>query len=505
MKRRELMIGTAAAATLGGRAALAQKSADTLRMVNWTQIADINPYYNQIRDGIVMSVHGWDALVYRDPDSFAIKPLLAQSWKNVDDTTIEVVLRQGVKFHDGSPFTADDVVFTYNNVLTDKRVSVPSNYSWLAGAEKKDDFTVHVKLKRVFPAAIEYVAMVLPILPKAYFEKVGPDGYSKAPVGAGPYRITKVDTPGQFEFERFEDYYADSPKPKPAIKRLVVREVTDATTALNELLGGRADWTWNFNPDNFDNVARMPNLTAVRGGAMRVFYMGFDVAGRSGAGNPMTKVKVRQAIAHAINRADMAKNLMQGDSKVLDAPCYPTQFGCDVSAAVRYDYNPAKAKQLLAEAGYPDGFETELVTFVPPQYGVAAQGYLAAVGIKAKVSQLQVQAVIQRIIEGNVPLVISNWGSYSINDVSAFLPAFVNGGNQDIIRDPELIKLVQAGGSSISPDDRRKYYSAAIKKMTEEMDFLPLFNSVTTYGMSKQLNFKPYPDELPRFYLSSWK
>jgi peptide/nickel transport system substrate-binding protein len=503
MKRRTMMLGTAAAA-LGSGPAFAQKSNDTLRMVNWTQIADVNPYYNQIRDGIVMSIHGWDGLVYRDPETFAIKPLLAESWKNVDDTTMEFTLRKGVKFHDGSPFTADDVVFTFNNVLTDKRVSVPSNFSWMAGAEKKDDFTVHVKLKRIFPAAIEYVAMVLPILPKAYFEKVGPEGYSKAPVAAGPYKITKVETPGQFEFERFDDYY-DSPKPKPAIRRLVVREVTDASTALTELLGGKADWTWNFNPDNFDNVARMPNLTAVRGGAMRVYYMGFDVAGRTGAGNPLTKAKVRQAIAYAINRGEMARNLMQGDSKVLDAPCYPTQFGCDVSAAVRYEFNPDKARKLLAEAGYASGFDTELATFVPPQYAVAVQGYLAKVGIRVKVTQLQVQAFIQRVIEGTVPMSISNWGSYSINDVSAFLPAFINGGNQDMIRDDELLKLVQAGGSSTNPDERRKNYRAVIKKMTEQMDFLPLFNSVVTYGMSKQLNFKPYPDELPRFYLSSWK
>ena len=109
------------------------------------------------------------------------------------------------------------------------------------------------------------------------------------------------------------------------------------------------------------------------------------------------------------------------------------------------------------------------------------------------------------VIQYRVPLSISNWGSYSVNDVSAFLPAFVNDGNQDYIRDPEVLKLVQQGGASTNPDERRKNYSAAIKIITEKMYFLPLFNSVVTYGLSKQLNFKPYPDELPRFYLSSWK
>ena len=495
----------ALAAMLATAPAMAQKSADTLRAVDWTQIADVTPYYNQIRDGIVISLHAWDALVYRDPDTFANKPLLATSWKFIDDTTLEFSLRKGVKFHDGSPFSADDVVYTYNSILNDKLVSTPSNFTWLAGTEKVDDYTVRVKLKRIFPAAIEYIGMVLPIMPKAYREKVGVEAYSKAPIGTGPYRITKVDGASEFDFERFDDYFADSPKPKPAIKRLILREETDNNTALVALIGGKADWTWNFIPDNFDNVAKMPNLVAMRGGAMRVYYLGFDVAGRTGANNPLTKEKVRQAIAYAINRADMAKNLMQGDSKVLDTPCYPTQFGCDEAAAVKYPYDPAKAKALLAEAGYPNGFDTELVTFVPPQYGAVMQNYLRAVGINAKISQLQVQAVIQRGIEGTLPLVLTNWGSYSINDASAFMPSFINGGSQDYIRDPELQKLVDQGGSSVDPAERKRNYSAAIKMITEKMYFLPLFNSVVTYGMSKDLNFKPWPDELPRFYLSSWK
>ena len=505
MKATEWLAGLAMAAGLAIAPAHAQKSADTLRAVNYTQIPDFNPYYNQIRDGIVIGLHAWDGLTYRNPDTFKPVPLLATAWRYIDDTTLEFDLRKGVKFHDGSPFSADDVVFTFNTVTHDKRVTTPSNFAWLEGVEKVDDYKVRVKLKRIFPAAIEYITMVMPIIPKAYYEKVGAEGYSKAPVGAGPYRITKVVVPSEVDFERFDGYYADSPKGKPAIGKIIFREVTDQNTALAQLLGGQADWTWNFNPDNFDNIAKMPNLAAMRGAAMRVNFIQFDASGRSGKDNPLTKEKVRQAIAYAIDRQEIATKLMQGGSRALDTPCYPTQFGCDESAAVKYPYDPAKAKQLLAEAGYPNGFDTELVTFMPQQYPASIQGYLRAVGINAKISDLQVQAEIQRAMDGTVPMGLTNWGSYSINDASAFLPFFFTGSNQDYTKDPEVQKLIEQGGSVTDPDARRKAYDAAIKMITEKMYVLPMFNSVTTYGVAKDLNFKPWPDELPRFYLSSWK
>ena len=500
-----LRVWVAAAMLAWAAPAMAQKSADTLRITWRDAIPNVDFYYNSLRAGYIIQIHAQDGLVYRDPDTFQIKPLLASSWKQVDDTTIDFILRKDVTFQNGDKFSADDVVYTMNGLLADKQLSVPSNYGWLAGAEKLDDYTVRVKLKRVFPAALQYIAMVLPIYPKAYREKVGPAGFSKAPIGTGPYRITKVDGVTEIDMERYDGYFAGSPKGKPAIKYIKIHEVADAATEMAELLGGRADWIWDFSPDQFDAVAAMPNLTALRAETMRVAYLQLDAAGRTGADNPLTKQKVRQSIAYALDRATMAKQLMQGNSRPLDAPCFPTQFGCDQAAAVHYDYNPAKAKQLLAEAGYPNGFDTELTSYLLPQWNGAMQGYLQAVGIRAHINQLQVSAVIQRVQEGKTQMNSGSWGSYSINDVSAFLPYFFTGSANDYTRDPEIIKLVNEGGSVTDPDQRRAAYSAAIKRITENADFIPLFTYVKTYGFTKDLNFKPYPDELPRFYLSSWK
>jgi peptide/nickel transport system substrate-binding protein len=485
--------------------AMAQKTADTLRITWRDAVPDVTPYYNQLRTGIVIGHQAWDSLVYRDPETFQIKPLLAESYKWVDETTLEFTLRGNVTFHNGDRLTADDVVYTINSIVADKQVSTPSNYAYLDHATQVDDTHVRVELKRVFPAALEYMAMTLYIMPKAYREKIGPLEYSQHPVGAGPYKITKVDGVTQINMERYDGYYPDSPKGKPAIGKLVIHEVPDAATEMAELLGGRADWIWKFSPDQFDAVGRMPNLQATRAESMRVEYMSLDAAGRTGADNPLTKDKVRQAIATAIDRATMAKQLMQGGSRAIDTPCYPTQFGCDAGSAARYPYDPAKAKQLLADAGYPNGFDTELVTYDLPQWAGAVQGYLKAIGINAKITQLQVAAVVQRSIAGQNPLELGSWGSYSVNDVSAILPNFFTFTGNDYTRDPEIRKLVEAGSATVDPDQRRKAYSAAIKLITDKVSWLPIFTYTVTYGYSKQLSFKPYPDELPRFFLASWK
>jgi peptide/nickel transport system substrate-binding protein len=496
-----LALGTA----LSASPALAQKSADTLRITWRDAVPDVNPYYNQLRSGVVLGHHVWDSLVYRDPETFQIKPLIAESYKWVDETTLEFTLRPDITFHNGDKLTADDVVYTINSIVNDKQVSVPSNYSFIDHATKVDDLHVRVELKRVFPAALDYLAMTLYIMPKAYREKVGPQDYSQHPIGSGPYKFTKVDGVTELDMERYDGYFPESPKGKPSIGKLVIHEVPDATTEMAELLGNRADWVWKFSPDQFDAVGRMPNLQAVRGDSMRVEYMSIDAAGRTGAGNPLTNPKVRQAIFYAIDRATMAKQLMQGGSKAIDTPCYPTQFGCDAAAAVHYPYDPAKAKALLAEAGYPNGFDSELVTYDLPQWGGAVQGYLKAVGINARLTIMQVGAVVQRSLAGQTPLQLGSWGSYSVNDVSAILPVFFTFSGNDYAHDPEIKTLVEAGGATVDPDQRRKAYSAAIKLITERAYWMPVFTYTVTYGYSKQLNFKPYPDELPRFFLASWK
>jgi peptide/nickel transport system substrate-binding protein len=507
--RRTLLAAAGAAPAIYalGRAqeAQAQKAQDTLRIVFRDAVVNIDPYYNQLRTGLVLAHQAWDNLLYRDPETFQPKPLLATAWRQVNDTTLEFDLRRGVKFHNGDDFTADDVVYTLNLVSSpDSKVSTPSNHAWIEKAEKIDDYKVRVITKRPTPPALEFLTLVTPIYPAKYREAVGPDQYAKAPVGCGPYRITRVEA-GRVEFERFEGYYADSPKGRPEIGKLSVRFVPDSATEMTELLAGRADFIWNFPADQFDRLGRMPAVQVMRQESMRVGFMNLDAAGRSGADNPLTRLKVRQAIWHAIDREQIARELVQGGSRVPTAPCYPSQFGCDQEAGVRYEYDPAKARALLAEAGYPNGFETELATYVLPSYGAAIQSFLGAVGIRARISQLQVQAVLQRSHRGELPMQLGSWGSFSINDVHMIFPVYYGGGNDDYARDPEMIRLVEEGGGTFDTEVRMRAYRALIKRGTELAYWLPLHTYVTTYGVARTVDFKTYADELPRFWLTKWR
>ncbi len=446
----------------------------------------------------------WDTLVYRDPHSFEIRPLLATAWTWEDDETLVFTLRHGVTWHDGEKFSAEDVAYTINAVASDRRLSAPGIYNWLAGADVLAPDRVRVRLRRPMPGALDYFAMAVWILPKAYRERVGADGFARAPVGTGPYRVVRNDPATGIELDRFEGYYPDSPKGRPAIGRIRVRVVPDETTEVADLLDGTADWIWKFDPDRIAAIRRNPDLSVVQAGSMRIGYISLDAAGRTGAANPLTNEKVRQAIFHAFDRGAMARELVGEGASPLDVPCYPAQVGCQSAAAVRYAYDPARARQLLAEAGYPHGFSVQLVTYEPPQWSAAMQGYLRAVGIDAQVIQLPPGEVVLRAIEGEARMQAGDWGSYAINDVSAILPHFFTFTPEDYTRDPQIRDWIADGGATRDPARRGSDYAQAIHAITAHADWLPLYTYTVTYGFSRDLAFTPDPDELPRFYLSRW-
>ena len=483
----------------------AGKSDDTLRVTLRDAIPNVDPYYNAQAAGLILATHVWDTLLIRDPETGEPKPGLAVAWKVLDERTTEFKLRDGVKFHNGDAFSADDVVYTLNTIIKDKKVATPSNFIWIDRAEKIDPLTVRVYARQAFPAAIEFLTSIAPIWPKAYRERVGEDEYARKPVGTGPYRIVSLDSSEGIKLERFDGYFSGSPKGKPAIRTIIFRAVAEMMTQMAELIGGRTDWIEDVNADQYDSLSRLPNVQTARREIQRVAYINIAGAGRDRPDSPLKNVLVRRALFHAIDRQTMAKQFMPGGSRVLNVICYDGQFGCDQSKTVSYEYDPAKAKKLLTEAGYPNGFDTELYSYLDPNWGGAVQNYLGAVGVKVKLQQQAVAAVIKAAQEGRTPLALAGWGGFGINEVSPYLQYFFMGDLFDQARDAEIKALVETGGSTIDAEKRLAVYGEAFRLISERAHFMPLFTYVKTYAMSKDLNFKPYYDGWPRFYLASWK
>ncbi|RMS45267.1 Peptide ABC transporter periplasmic peptide-binding protein, partial [Pseudomonas coronafaciens pv. garcae] len=198
--------------------ALAGKADDTLVYASDSEPENISPYHNDLREGVILGRLIWDNLVYRNPDNGQYEPMLATRWKQVDDTTIDFQLREGVKFHNGDPFTADDVVFTLNYVVSpESKVVTVQNVDWIKSAEKLGEYSVRLHLKKPFPPALEYLSNAVPMFPQKYFEQVGMAGFSRKPIGTGPYKVTAIAAGEGVKMDKNPDYFKDSPQGQPKI------------------------------------------------------------------------------------------------------------------------------------------------------------------------------------------------------------------------------------------------------------------------------------------------
>ncbi len=485
--------------------AQAGKKNDTLT-VAWDQpIDNADAYFNTNREGILLARLVWDQLIERDPVTFKYEPALATAWRWVDNLTLEFDLRKGVKFQNGQPFTADDVVYTLNYVSNPaNKVLNTTNVGWIKSAEKIDDYKVRIHLKAPFPAALEYVSGPLPIYPHEYYAKVGPDGMGKHPIGTGPYKVESLDPGKQIVLVKNDDYWEGSPKGKPKIGKIVVTFPPEKTTQIAELLAGGLDWMWYVPTDQVKNMEKVKGITVTSGETMRVGYIYFDAAGRSGK-SPLQDVRVRQAIAYAINRPEFTKTFFGPGANVLKAPCFPTQFGC-YQGATQYNYDLAKAKALMKEAGYANGFNTTLYAFrQPPSWEDALAGYMREIGVHASIQLLQYPAFRNKNHEGVTPISFGDWGSYSVNDASAILGNFFTGSADDFTGDKELQGWVKEADTNPDPKKREELYKKAIERIMDKMYMLPMNSYSIYYAYTSDLNFTPFKDEIPRYYLYSWK
>jgi peptide/nickel transport system substrate-binding protein len=484
---------------------VAAKRDNTIRFAYDQVPENVDPYFNNVRIGFIIGQQVWDTLIYRDPRTNEYKPQLATRWMWVNDKTLELELRRGVKFHDGEEFDADDVVYTLNFVSKpESRVVTRQNVDWIERAEKLDKYKVRIVTKRPFPAAIEYLAGPVVIHPHKYYSKVGPQGMNEHPVGSGPYRVVKHAVGKFIRLERNTDYFRDSPRPQPRVDKIEIRFIPDGETRVAEMLAGGLDMIMSVAPDQAQQLKSVPQLQVKSGETMRYVFLQFNTTKTTPAPQ-LRDLRVRKAIMYAIDRETMIKSIVGEGARLLHTVCFPSQFGCTDEGAPRYNYDPARAKQLLAEAGFPDGFNIDLYAYRERNQTEAIIGYLRAVGINANLRFMQYPAMRDAMRSGKAPMIHQTWGSFSINDVSAATPVFHKFTPDDLNRDAEVRDLLEQGDSSVDPAMRKQSYRNALILIAERLYAIPLYSLPTYYVAAKDLDFNAYSDELPRFWEMSWK
>jgi peptide/nickel transport system substrate-binding protein len=485
--------------------ALAGKKDDTIRFAYDQAPESVDPFFNNVRIGVIIGANVWDTLVYLDPNTNEYKGNLAKSWKQIDDKTIEFDLRQGIKFHNGEDFDADSVVYTLNFVADPtNKVTTQANVNWIDKATKLGKYTVRITTKEIFPAAIEYLAGPVVIHPAKYYAEVGPKGQNSKPIGSGPYRVSNYVPGKSITLEKNPSYFKDSPKGAAKINKVEIRFIPDRQTQMAEMLSGNGDLIMYVPKDQADQAATVPNLQVVSGETMRIAFL--QLNSLDNTPTPALKdPRVRKAIANGIDRESIVKNIVGAGSRVLHSQCYPSQFGCTDQGAARYRYDPVLAKKLLAEAGFPNGFETEIFAYRERHQTEAIINNLQQVGIKAKLSFSQYAAMRDAIRAGKASLAHQTWGSFSVNDVSASIPVWFGGESDDTTKDKEVQELLKKGNTSVDPNVRKEAYQQALKRIADNAFSVPLWTLPVYYVASKDLNFKAYPDEVVRLWEMTWK
>ncbi len=495
-----------AEATSGGGGAA---EGGTLKVIlDQNDLPTMDPHMHNLRTGIIFFYHTHDNLGVRNRETNQIEPWLAESWENIEPTVWEMKLRQGVKFHNGDDFTAATVKWNWDRVTNPEQKSQQmGNHAQIAGVEIIDDYTVHVTTKEPYPIFTERLQN-FQMIPEKLAQEKGDAWLAENPIGSGPYKFVEWRRGQDITLTRNDDYW--NPDVKAPFKDLVIRFVPGVPTQLAELLAGNADIVRVVPFDQMKAVENSGVATPVTQAILRVGFTRLDAMGRSGP-NPFQDVKVRHAANHACDIQGYIDTLQPGGDRT-PAMLNPKHFGFDPSIEP-HEYDPDKAKQLLTEAGYPDGIDVKWVrgpSSMPNQDQVdqAMQRDLGAVGIRVEFETLSDGNVFTtRHNEGNAgPMHSYNWGSYSVFDADGiYWDQLHTGSIFTYYSNPELDALLDEGRSSLDQDHRKEIYSKAQRIVRDEAPVIFMWGFHSVWGVSNKIDWKPRPDEIDMYFTASPK
>jgi peptide/nickel transport system substrate-binding protein len=426
---------------------------------------------------ILYALH--DALVKPMPGK-AMAPSLAESWTvSPDGLVYEFVLRKGVKFHNGDPVTSEDAKFSFERY---RGISAKPMKDRVAAIETPDPARLRFRLKQPWPDFLTFYATPATganwIVPKKYVERVGEDGFKKAPVGAGPYRFVSA-TPGvDLVLEAVDGYWRKA----PSVKRLVFKSVPDATTRLAMLKKGDADVAYLLAGELGQEVQRTPGLTLRPTPFTSTHWVVF--ADQWDTSSPWHDRRVRLAATHAVDRQAINQAESLGFSKITGS-IIPTSFEFYWQPPV-IPHDVARARQLLAEAGHPRGFEGGDLWCDTSVCGYAetVMNYLQAVGIRTKLRPLERAAFLTAMREKKLKglaFTISGIHGNAATRIEAFATA---GGVNALGSYGDIDGLFREQATELDPKKRDAILQRAQQLIHDKVMFLPVWQlaALTGYG-----------------------
>jgi peptide/nickel transport system substrate-binding protein len=488
-------------------AAHAQTKEDTLVYALQSDIDTWDPPGSVLREAIILGYHVFDHLAVRDLKTRKVIPNLAISWKTIDDTTWEVKLRQGVKFHDGTPFTSKDVKATFDRVLDPvKKMIARGNHAKIKSVEIVDDYTVRFKTDGPYPLFVERMTAQVMESEKVIREK-GDEWMQEHPVGTGPYKLVKWSRKQEHMLVRNDDYWG----PKPYYKYVRIRIIPEQATQIAELISGGVDVIKAVPPDQMDVINKSGAARTATSPILRTAFLQLDQAARSGP-NPFTDRRVRQAANLAVDQDAIIKHVLNGLGDRVATAVNPMAFGWDPNLKP-YKQDLDRAKKLLAEAGYPNGGVDVVFHEGPPTVEPAIQqtndaivADMTKVGFRVKRNYIgDNTVVVARAKEGKLgPMFNWSWGYYSVFDADAILyDIFKCGEFYAYYCNKELDDLIISGRSSLDQKKRAEIYVKAQKLLFDDAAYLFKWGLRGVWGVSNRIEYSAPPDEVDRMFLAT--
>ena len=415
---------------------------------------------------------------------------IATSWQPVDDITWEIKIRSGVTFHDGSPLTAEDVVFSINYIVDPaNEVPLASQLTGIAGAEFVDDETFLLKTETPLASAIGKLARVF-VVPSDHYEAVGPEAFSEQPIGSGPYKFVEWVKDDHITVEANENYWGGA----PAIKRAVFRHVPEDATRAAAIKSGEAHIVNNMPPALYADLVADPNVAAFIYNGMQHILFGLNAQNP-----PFDDPRVRQAVMYAINREEIVNSLFAGlFARPITGLVAEGLLGYDPALEDVYAYNPDKARELLAEAGYADGFDTRL-PYTPGRYAQGTEtvqvmiANLAEVGINVELMTAEGAQRLQMIREGTAPGIFSTSCLNETADPSGCLDLWASKdkGRGWYWPDFNLDAEIAQQNTAFDEAERAELVKDINLQLTELAPFIWMHHENIGWAVASGLNFQP--------------